>query len=106
MAITHRKQLEAIKEKQKTLQEKEYKIKDKIIQDLSNYLIDANAIDVDIDVLMGGMLDIIEKAKSGDKITEAWKLSGQKFCQQIRKRNLRKNPSSSKKIQKNKNDDQ
>lgn len=106
MTIAHKRQLEAIKAKQKTLQEKEDKIKSQIIEDLSTYLIDANAIDVDIDVLMGGMLDVIEKTKAGDKITEAWKLSGQKFCQQIRKRNPKKNPSASKKVKKSKNDDQ
>ena len=105
MPTAHIKKLEALKQQKKTLQEKEDKIKLNIIADLSTSLIDANALEVDYDILMGGILDIIEKAEQGDKITEAWKLSGEKFRQNQKKRNTQKNTGASKKVKKNKNDD-
>jgi len=102
MATMHIRKLEALQEKRKTLQKKEDEIKSQILSDLSTYMINANALDVDFDILMGGILDIIEKAKHKDKITEAWKLSGQKFCQQQKKRKTPKNSSASKKVKKGK----
>ena len=103
MATGHIKQLEAIQGKRKALQEKEEKIKSEIVNDLSKSLIDVNALDVDFDILIGGILDIIEKSKQNDKITEAWKLSGEKFRQGQKKRNAQKNIDPSKKAKKNKN---
>ena len=102
MATIHIKKLEVLQGKRKALQEKEDKIKSLILSDLSTYMIDANALDIDFNVLMGGILGVIEKTKQGDKITEAWKLSGQKFCQQQKKRKAHKNPSASKKVKKGK----
>lgn len=96
------KKLAALKEKKKTLQEKEDKIKSEALTDISTYLLDANALDVDFITLMGGMLYVIDKTKQKDKITEEWKLAGQKFCQQRKKRTPPQNPSSPKKIKKNK----
>ena len=106
MATAHIKQLETIQGKRKALQEKEEKIKSEIVNDLSKSLIDANALDVDFDILIGGILDIIEKSKQNDKITEAWKLSGEKFRQSQKKRNAQKNTDLSKKTKKNKNDEE
>lgn len=106
MATAHIKKLEALKEQKKTLQEKEDKIKSEIISELSTNLINANALEVDYDILIGGILDVIEKAKQRDKIMEAWKLSGEKFRQGQKKRNTQKNTESSKKTKKIKNDDQ
>lgn len=102
MATMHIKKLEALKEEKKALQEKEDKIKAEALTDLSTYLLDANALDIRFDILMGGMLYVIDKTNQGDKITEEWKLSGQKFCQQQKKGTSPKNPSSPKKIKKNK----
>ena len=102
MATMHIKKLAALKEEKKLLQEKEDKIKAEALTDLSTYLLDANALDIGFDILMGGMLYVIDKTNQGDKITEEWKLSGQKFCQQRTKRTSPKNPSSPKKIKKNK----
>ncbi len=106
MPTVHIKKLEALKEQKKTLQEKEDKIKSEILSQLSTSLIDANALEVNFDVLMGGILNVIEKAKQGDKITEAWKLSGEKFRQGQKKRNTQKNTGSSKKSKKTKKDDE
>ena len=106
MPTVHIKKLESLKEKKKTLQEKEDKIKSDIISELSTSLIDANALEVDYDILMGGILDVIEKAKQRDKITEAWKLSGEKFRQSQKKRNTQKNNGASKKAKKTKKDDE
>lgn len=106
MPTAHIKKLEALKQQKKTLQEKEDRIKSEIISELSTSLIDANALEVDYDILMGGILDVIEKAKREDKITEAWKLSGEKFRQGQKKRNTQKNTGASKKVKKTKNDDE
>ena len=106
MPTAHIKKLEALKEQKKILQEKEDKIKSEIISELSTSLIDANALEVNYDILMGGILDVIKKAKQGDKITEAWKLSGEKFRQGQKKRNTQKNTGASKKAKKIKNDDE
>ena len=106
MPTAHIKKLEALKQQKKTLQEKEDTIKSEIIAELSTSLIDANALEVDYDILMGGILDIIDKTEQGDKITEAWKLSGEKFRQSQKKRSTQKNTGASKKVNKTKNDDE
>lgn len=106
MSTAHIKKLEALKQQKKTLQEKEEKIKSEIMSELSTSLIDANALEVDYDILMGGILDVIEKAKREDKIMEAWKLSGEKFRQGQKKRKTQKNTGASKKVKKTKNDDE
>ena len=99
------KRLKEIQEKRKSYQDKEEKIKSEIANDLSKSLIDVNAIDVDLDILIGGILDVIEKSKQNDKITEAWKLSGEKFRQGQKKRNTQKNTNPSKAAKKNKKND-
>lgn len=107
MATVHIKQLGALKEKRRVLQEKEDKIKAEILTDLSTCLIDANALEVDFDILIGGILDVIKKAQQGDKVTEAWKLSGEKFRQRKKKSSKsRKNPNTPEKIEKDKANDQ
>lgn len=106
MPTAHIKKLEILKQQKKTLQEKEDKIKSEIIAELSTSLVDANALEVDYDILMGGILDIIEKENQGDKITEAWKLSGEKFRQGQKKWSTQKNTGASKKVKKTKNDDE
>ena len=104
MATMHIKQLEALKEKRKTLQEKEDKIKSELLARLSTCLVDANALEVDFDILMGGILDIIKKAQQGDKITEAWKVSGEKFRKGKKKSKGRKNSQAPGRIEKDKTD--
>lgn len=106
MPTAHIKKLEALKQQKKTLQEKEDKIKSQIISDLSISLMNANALEIDVDILMGGILDVIEKAKQGDKITEEWKLSGEKFRQGRKKRDTQKNNTVSKKVKKSQKDDE
>ncbi len=106
MPIAHIKELEAIRKQKKTLQEKEDKIKLEALTSLSTYLLDANALDIEFDILMGGILDVIEKTNQGDQITEAWKLSGEKFRQGQKKRNTQKGTGTPKKVKKNKNDDE
>ena len=106
MPTAHIKKLEVLKQQKKTLQEKEDKIKSEVMSELSTSLIDTNALEVDYDILMGGILDVIEKAKREDKITGAWKLAGEKFRQGQKKRNTQKNTGASKKVKKTKNDDE
>ncbi|MGV8948898.1 MAG: hypothetical protein ACOH2E_06000 [Candidatus Paracaedibacter sp.] len=104
MPIAHIKNLEAIRQQKKTLQEKENKIISEAIKELSTGLINAHALDINYDILMGGILEVIEKAKREDKITEAWKLSGEKFRKDQKKRNGKKNTAAPKKAKENKND--
>jgi hypothetical protein len=106
MPTAHIKKLEAIREQKKTLQEEENKVISEAIKELSKSLIDANALDVENDMLMGGVLEVIEKIKLGDKITEAWKISGEKFRKDQKKRNGKKNTDNPKKVKKNKNEDE
>ena len=106
MPTAHIKELAAIREQQKTLQEKENKIISGAIAELSTSLIDAHALDIDYDILIGGVLDVIEKTKQGDKITEAWKLSGEKFRKDKKKRNGKKSTKPAKEIKKNKSNDE
>ncbi len=106
MPTAHIKKLEELKQQKKTLQEKEDNIKSQIITELSQDLINIHALDVDYDVLIGGILDIIKKANQADIITEEWKLSGEKFRQGQKKRNPQKNPGAPKKVKKTKNDDE
>jgi hypothetical protein len=100
MPTAHIKKLEAIREQKKTLQEEENKVISEAIKELSKSLIDANALDVENDMLMGGVLEVIEKIKLGDKITEAWKISGEKFRKDQKKRNGKKNTDNPKKVKK------
>jgi len=106
MTTMHIKQLEVLKEKRKALQTQEDEIRHKLTLEISNFLIDTQAFDhIEFDIIMGGILDVIEKAKQGDKSTEAWKLSGEKFRQGKKKRNSQKNTSAPKKIKKGKDHD-
>lgn len=96
------KKLEELKEKKIALQEKEDKIKGEILEELSETLIASQAVEIDFHILVGGILEVIEKAKQGHEQAEVWKLSGQKFCQQHAKSKAQKNNTSAKKTKKNK----
>ena len=108
MVATHIKKLAELKEKKQALQEKEDEIRQKLTWEISSFIVDAQDFDhIEFDIIVGGMLDVIEKARQKDKITEAWKLSGAKFRQQKKKkRDPKKDSPSPKKDEKNKNDDQ
>ena len=107
MPTAHIKKLESLKAKRKALQEEENEIREKLTLEISNFMIDADAFEhIEFDIIMGGILDVIEKAKQGDKITEEWKLSGEKFRQDRKKRNTQKNNTVSKKVKKSKKDDE
>lgn len=106
MPTAHIKELAAIREQQKTLQEKENKIISEAIAELSTSLIDAHALDINYDILIGGVLEVIEKTKQGDNITEAWKVSGERFRKDQKKRNGKKNTKTAKEIKKIKSNDE
>ena len=107
MPTVHIKKLENLKAKRKALQEEENEIRHKLTLEISNFMIDADAFDhIEFDIIMGGILDVIEKAKQGDKITEEWKLSGEKFRQGRKRRNTPKNNPTPKKVKKPKNNDE
>lgn len=99
MTEKHIKKLESLKEKRKAIQDQEDEIRQQLTLDFANFLIDADAFDhVEFDIIVGGLLDILEKAKRGDKNTEVWKLAGQKFRQQRKKNKSQRNSSKAKKV--------
>lgn len=94
--LLHR--LTNIREKLSSLRQEEDKISHKLshefAQELSKYLISANAIEIDFNVLLGGMLEVITQAhkdiqKSCPELSrrvEAWQKSGQMFRQNRRQK--------------------
>lgn len=87
--LLHR--LTNIREKLSSLRQEEDKINQKLsheyAQDLSKYLLDANAIEIDFNILLGGMLEIVSLAKGNSnratpelsRRTEVWQKSGMMF---------------------------
>lgn len=80
-----------IREKLSTLRQEEDKINQTLsqeyAQDLSRYLIDANAIEIDFNILLGGMLEVVSVAKTNSnraspelsRRTEVWQKAGLMF---------------------------
>jgi len=98
----HARKLEELKSKKLALQEKEDKIKSDILNAISETLIKTQAIEIDFFTLVGGILDVVEKAKQGDKITEVWKQAGQKFCKVRTKKTSGKDTTLATKVKTNK----
>ena len=81
------KKLAQLKEKMSTLRQEEEKIRQSLSQELSQCLINAQALEIDFDTLIGGILEVVTQANSNkpspeqSRKTEAWQKSGQKFRQ-------------------------
>jgi len=99
----HVKKLEDLKEKKSALQEQEDKIKAEILEELSETLMAAQAIEIDFYTLVGGILDVIEKAKNGSKDTEVWKQAGERFFRARAKKKNGKVPISATTVEKGAN---
>jgi hypothetical protein len=82
--------LTSIRNKLSTLRQEEDKINQKLsheyAQSLCKYLMDAKATEIDFNVLLGGMLEVIELAKANSNRREAWQKSGLKFCRHRRQK--------------------
>ena len=87
------KKLDSIKEKISALREEEQKIQDSIVEEFKKFLVTSRAIEIDFDVIVGGLLEVIQKSKSNDKSVEVWKQSGVTF----RKKMSRNRPQSTQK---------
>lgn len=78
-----------IREKLSSLRQEEDKINQKLsheyAQSLSKCLMDTNAIEIDFNVLLGGILEVISVAKANTNRREVWEKSGQKFCRNRRR---------------------
>ncbi|MCE3230504.1 MAG: hypothetical protein K0R52_432 [Alphaproteobacteria bacterium] len=80
-ALGHR--LTQVTEKMTALQREQ----DEICQDLSQNisreltqcLVDAKALDIEFNILMGGILEVVSQAKADTSKAEAWRKSGQTF---------------------------
>jgi hypothetical protein len=73
--------LSQIKAKMAALQQEQGKIRHDWGQGLSQYLIEAEAFEVDFDTLVGGILEVIAEAKSNTSRAEGWRKSGLIFQQ-------------------------
>ncbi len=71
--------LAQIKGKMATLQQEQDKIRQNFCQGLSQYLIEAEAFEVDFDILVGGIIEVIADAKANTNRAEGWKKSGLAF---------------------------
>jgi hypothetical protein len=98
MTAKHIKKLELLKEKRQAIQDEEERISKDIAFELSQNLIDCGALYIDFDVFIGGMLEVIEKAKKESPQKEVWKTAGQKFRQQRSKRKTSRVSSKTKKV--------
>src|SRR4051812_46935576 len=75
------KKLAQLKEKMSALRQEEEKICQNLAQELSQCLINAQALEIDFDVFVGGMLEVITQAQANSNKIGAWQKSGQKFRQ-------------------------
>ncbi len=87
----HTTKLIQLKEKMATLRQEEEKICQTLAQDLAQCLINAQALEIDFDTLIGGILEVVNQAQAnGNNPTpeqsqklEVWKKSGQKFRRRV-----------------------
>ena len=63
------------------LRQEEEKIRQNLAQELSQCLINAQALEIDFDTLIGGMLEVITQAQANSNKIGVWQKSGQKFRQ-------------------------
>ena len=83
------KKLVQLKEKMSILRQEEEKIRQILTQESSQCLINAQALEIDFDTLVGGMLEVVTQAQANrnktcpeqSRRTEVWQKSGQKFRQ-------------------------
>jgi hypothetical protein len=102
MAIKKTKKLELLKKQQEVLQEKikkeEAEIRQQLVCDLANFLVDTDAFHhIELDIILGGLLDVAEQAKTNMKQAEVWKEAGVKFRKIRRKTKPSKTSSDAKK---------
>jgi len=86
MSKIHVQRLTTITQQQATLTLKQQQIEAELAKTIVVLLKEAHAFTIDFDVLIGGILDAIQKAKSNDRHTEVWRAEGVRF----RKRKQRK----------------
>lgn len=84
------KKLASLREKIAALQQEEAKICSDLSHELSQHLVNAQALDIDFNVLMGGLLDVISQSKTDAVKVEMWQKSGQKFLQEQSRREQEK----------------
>jgi hypothetical protein len=68
----------------------ESKIQHDLSGELSKILVDVQALEVDFDVLIGGVLEVIVQSKIDTDKTETWRESGQKFLKSRSRREREK----------------
>ncbi len=79
------KKLEDIQLKIASLQTEQTKIEQSFAKELVELLKEANAFYADFYVLVGGLLEVIQKAKITNENQEDWRQAGRKFRQRFKK---------------------
>jgi hypothetical protein len=84
------KKLQGIRKKIETLQQEETKICRNLAQELSRHLIAAHALEIDFDILIGGVLGVITESKADTVKAMSWQKSGQEFLRNQNRREREK----------------
>ena len=84
------KRLTDIRQKMMALRQEESKIQHDLSGELSKILVDVQALEIDFDVLIGGILEVIAQSKIDTDKTETWRESGQKFLKSRSRRGQEK----------------
>lgn len=72
------------------LRQEESKIQHDLSGELSKILVDVQALEIDFDVLIGGVLEVISQSKTDADKSETWRESGQKFLKSRNRRGQEK----------------
>jgi hypothetical protein len=86
MSLVHQKKLQSIQEKIKTLQEEKVKTEQVLGQSLLKAMNDQQALSLDINTLIGGLLFVIKKIQEKDKICHEWQKEGLVYFNQNKKK--------------------
>jgi len=81
-----------LQKKKADIEKKEQEIKVQIFSEIQKCMEATNALDIDFDIIIGGIMDVLQTARSDAQKAEVWKQAGQKFC----KRGKRKKTAGTK----------
>lgn len=89
MSSKQRQKLEEIQQKIEALHAEKTKIEDEFAKDILELLKQTNAFVTPVDVIIGGLLHVMQIAKQDSKMKEEWQKAGQKFRTKFKKSHTR-----------------
>lgn len=72
-------QLRALQQRERELQAQRQALEEQAVGEMASLLIAAEALSVDTDVLLGGVLEVVSQARVGGEKVEAWRAAGRRF---------------------------